>query len=59
MSEEIYTNQVDLWRWKMMRKMAEFVNQPSDYNMAELKAMVENYKTYNDIKAYIPGQNYN
>ena len=43
----------DLWRWKMIRKVADYINQPDDINMSELKAMIESYRDYNDIKGYV------
>lgn len=49
------TAPVDLWRWKMIRKVADYINQPDDVNMSELKAMIESYRNYHDIKSYIPG----
>lgn len=43
----------ELWRWKMIRKVAEYINQPDDINMSELKAMIESYRDYNDIKGVV------
>jgi len=44
----------ELWRWKMIRKVADYINQPDDINMSELKAIIESYRDYHDIKGYIP-----
>lgn len=46
-------NVKELWRWKLIRKVADYVNQPDDLNMSELKALIESYRDYNDIKNYI------
>ena len=46
-------NIIELWRWKMIRKVAEYINQPDDINMSELKAMIESYRDYNNIKSYV------
>ena len=45
---------VDSWRWKMIRKVADYINEPDDINMSELKAMIESYRDYHDFKGYIP-----
>ena len=50
MKEESVT---ELWRWKMIRKMADYVNQPDDLTMSELKAMIESYRDYHSIKGYV------
>ncbi len=42
------TSPTELWRWKMIRKVAD------DINMSELKAMIESYRHYHDFKGYIP-----
>ena len=39
--------------WKMIRKVADYVNQPDDINMSELKAMIESYRDYHSIKSYV------
>lgn len=44
---------MELWRWKMIRKVADYINQPDDINMSELKAMIESYRDYHDIKGYV------
>ena len=44
----------ELWRWKMIRKVADYINEPDDINMSELKAMIESYRDYHDFKGYIP-----
>lgn len=43
----------ELWRWKIIRKVADYINQPDDINMSELKAMIESYRSHYDIKNYI------
>jgi hypothetical protein len=43
----------DLWRWKMIRKVAEYINKPDDINMSELKAMIESYRDHRNINSYI------
>jgi len=47
---------VELWRWKMIRKVAEYINEPDDINMSELKAMIESYRSYHNIKELIATQ---
>lgn len=47
------TAPTELWRWKMIRKVAEYVNQPDDINMSELKAMIESYRNYYNIKELV------
>ncbi len=44
---------MELWRWKMIRKVADYINDPDDITMSELKAMIESYRTFYDIKSYI------
>ncbi|MDH5600026.1 MAG: hypothetical protein OEY78_01855 [Gammaproteobacteria bacterium] len=46
-------NPMDMWRWKMMRKVADYLNQPNDITMSELKAMIESYRNYHNIKELI------
>lgn len=50
--QEEKTTATELWRWKMIRKVADYINQPDDINMSELKAMIESYRSYHDIKGY-------
>lgn len=47
------SNPVELWRWKMIRKVADYINEPDDITMSELKAMIESYRDYHDIKGYV------
>lgn len=47
---------MELWRWKMIRKVADYINQPDDVNMSELKAMIESYREQHDIRSYIPNR---
>ena len=51
MDEE--NNPLEIWRWKMMRKVADYLNKPDDVNMSELKAMIDSYRNYHDIKQLI------
>ena len=44
---------LELWRWKMIKKVAEYINQPDDTNMSELKTVIENYRDYSDMKKLI------
>lgn len=46
-------NPMELWRWKMMRKVADYLNQPNDITMSELKALIESYRNYHNIKELI------
>lgn len=46
-------NTIELWRWKMIRKVAEYINQPDDINMSELKGMIESYRDYQNIRSYV------
>jgi hypothetical protein len=41
------------WRWKMIRKVADYINEPDDVTMSELKAMIESYRNYYNIKELI------
>ncbi len=50
------TPPMELWRWKMIRKVADYINQPDDINMSELKAMIESYRDYYDLKKFMPGR---
>lgn len=43
----------ELWRWKMIRKVAEYINQPDDVTMSELKAMIESYRSFHNIREVI------
>jgi len=45
----------ELWRWRLMRKLADFVNQPDDANTSEFKAMIESYRDYSNLKQFFPG----
>lgn len=51
--ENTPTEAIELWRWKMFRKVADFINEPDDVNMSELKAMIESYRNYHNIKQVI------
>lgn len=53
--KEENTSAHELWRWKFMRKMADFINQPDDCNTSELKALIESYRDYHNIKQFFPG----
>ena len=44
---------IELWRWKMIRKVADYINEPDDVNMSELKAMIESYRDYHNLKGSI------
>lgn len=44
------TAPTELWRWKMIRKVADYINEPDDINMSELKAMIESYRNFYNIK---------
>jgi len=55
MQQEIISP-ADQWRWKMIRQVAEYINQPDDSNMAELKATIESYRSYHNIQKFIPGR---
>ena len=46
-------NPMETWRWKMMRKVADYINKPDDITMSELKAMIEGYRNYYNIKEII------
>ena len=46
-------NPTEQWRWKMMRKVADYIHQPDDVTMSELKAMIESYRSYYNIKQVI------
>ena len=46
---------IELWRWKMIRKVADYINEPDDITMSELKAMIESYRDYHNIRGFIPG----
>ena len=43
----------DIWRWKLIRKTADYINQPDDINISELKALIDSYREYNEIKGYM------
>lgn len=47
------TSALEAWRWKMMRKVADYINEPDDVNMAELIAMIDSYRSYYDIRQVI------
>jgi len=44
---------IEAWRWKMIRKVADYINEPDDLNMSELKAMIESYRDYHNIQNLI------
>ena len=43
----------ETWRWKMIRKVADYINNPDDITMSELKAMIENYRSCYNIKQHV------
>ena len=47
------TSPTELWRWKMIRKVADYINQPDDVSMSELKAMIESYRNFYNIREVI------
>ena len=47
------TSPTELWRWKIIKKVADYINEPDDINMSELKAMIESYRDHYDIKSHI------
>ena len=47
------TSPTELWRWKMIKKVANYINEPDDINMSELKKVIESYRDHYDIKSYI------
>ena len=51
--ENTITEATELWRWKMIRKVADYINEPDDVNMSELKAMIDSYRNYHNIKQII------
>lgn len=53
MNKKEEASPIELWRWKMIRKVADYINEPDDINMSELKAMIESYRNYHDLKGYI------
>jgi len=52
-----YKHPIEDWRWKMIRKVADYINEPDDINMSELKAMIEGYRSYYEIRKFIPNRN--
>lgn len=47
------TAPTEIWRWKMIRKVADYINQPDDITMSELKAMIESYRRFHNIKELV------
>ena len=47
------TAPTEIWRWKMIRKVADYINQPDDITMSELKAMIESYRRFYNIKELV------
>lgn len=47
------TAPTEIWRWKMIRKVADYINQPDDITMSELKAMIESYRSFYNIKELV------
>lgn len=41
---------IELWRRKMVKQVTDYINEPADLNMSELKAMVESYRDYHNIQ---------
>ena len=44
---------IDFWRWKLNRKMADFINHPNEINVYELKSMIDSYHVCHTIKDYV------
>ena len=61
LTKEVYMKKeespIEMWRWKMIRKVADYINEPDDLNMSELKAMIESYRDYHNIRNYISAEN--
>lgn len=49
MDNQKHTELKENWRWKMIRKVADYINNPDEITMSELKALIESYKSHNDI----------
>ena len=47
------TSPTELWCWKMIKKVANYINEPDDINMSELKKVIESYRDHYDIKSHI------
>ena len=56
MNQNEPTDRKELWRWKMIRKVADYINHPDDSTMSELKAMIESYRSLHDLQQYMPGR---
>ena len=50
---------IEDWRWKMIRKVADYINEPDDITMSELKAMIEGYRSFHEIKKLFPDETIN
>jgi hypothetical protein len=59
MNNQFNTEPKEYWRWKMIRKVADYINSPDDITMSELKALIESYKSHNDINDMIQSLKYN
>lgn len=53
MSQLKTTNSIELWRWKIVILVADYIKQPDDITMSELTAMIQNYRNYHDLKKHI------
>lgn len=53
MKQQNTTNAIELWRWKMVILVADYINQPDDMAMSELTTMIQNYRSYYDLKKHI------
>ena len=56
MQKKENTERKELWRWKMIRKVADYINHPDDITMSELKAMIESYRSHYDLLEFISEQ---
>jgi hypothetical protein len=59
MNDPKITERKEMWRWKMIRKVADYINNPDDVTMSELKALIESYRSHNDIQDMIQSLKYN
>lgn len=59
MNSQLNQERKEHWRWKMIRKVADYINSPDDITLSELKALIESYKNHNDINDMIQNLKYN
>ena len=53
MRQQNTSNSIELWRWRMVILVADYINQPDDMTMTDLTELIQDYRNYHDLKKHI------